>query len=68
MTYFNKKNIGINKIGVSNMVFFYKKGLKYFIGYKDAKRIRLLCIFSLKMSAYRRDFSETNYIPFLINH
>ena len=50
------------------MVFFYKKGLKYFIGYKDAKRIRPLCIFSLKMSAYRRDFSETNYIPFLINH
>ena len=46
------------------MVFFYKKGLKYFIGYKDAKRIRPLCIFSLKMSAYRRDFSETNYIHF----
>ena len=31
-----KKNIDINKIGVSNKVFFSKKGLKYFIDYKDA--------------------------------
>ena len=29
--------IDINKIVVSNMVSFWKKGFKYFIGYKDAK-------------------------------
>ena len=43
-----------------------KKGFKYFIGYKDAEKNRPLCIFSPKMSAYRRDFDETKYIPFLI--
>ena len=35
------KNIDINnKIVVSNKVSFGKKGLKYFIDYKDAKNIR----------------------------
>ena len=43
-----------------------KKGFKYFIGYKDAGKNRPLCIFFPKMSAYRRDFDETKYIPFLI--
>ena len=33
------KNIDINKIVVSNKVFFSKKGFKYFIGYKDAMYI-----------------------------
>ena len=31
------KNIGIDKILVSNKVYFGKKGFKYFICYKDAK-------------------------------
>ena len=43
-----------------------KKGLKYLIGYKDAKKIRPLRIFFPKMSAYRKDFDETKYIYFLI--
>ena len=43
------KNIDINKIVVSNKVSFCKKGFKYFIGYKDAKKVRLLCIFLPKM-------------------
>ena len=60
------KNIDINKIVVSNKVCYGKKGFKYFIGYKDHKKIRLLCIFLPKMSAYRRDFDETKYISFLI--
>ena len=30
------KNIDINKILVSNKVFFDKKGFKYFTGYQDA--------------------------------
>ena len=40
------KNIDINKILVS----FGEKGFKYFIGQKDAKRIRPSCIFRPKMS------------------
>ena len=43
-----------------------KKRFKYFIGYKDAKKIRPLCVFLLKMSAYRKDFDETKYMYFLI--
>ena len=35
---------------------------KYFIGYKDAKKIHLYCIFLPKMSAYRKDFDETFFI------
>ena len=58
------KNIDINKIVVSNKVSLGKKGFKYFIGYKDAKKIRPLCIFLLKMSAYRKHFDETKYISF----
>ena len=62
------KNMDINKIVVYNKVSFGKKGFKYFIGYKDPKRVRPLCIFLPKMSAYRRDFDETKYIYFLIKH
>ena len=34
-------NIDINKMLVSNKVSFGEKGLKYFIGYKDAKKLDL---------------------------
>ena len=34
------KNIDINKVLVSNKVFFGEKAFKYFIGYKDAQKIR----------------------------
>ena len=60
------KNIDINKTVVSSKVTIRKKGFKYFIGYKDSKKIRPLCIFLLKKSAYRKDFDETKYISFLI--
>ena len=60
------KNIGINKIVVSYKASFGKKGFKYFIGYKDAQKIRPLCIFFPKITGYRRDFDETKYISFLI--
>ena len=53
------KNIDINKIVVSNKVSFGKKAFKYFIGYKDAKKNKPLCIFLPKMSTYRKDFDET---------
>ena len=55
----SKKYIDINKIVVSNKVSFGKKGFRCFIGYKDAKKMRPLCIFLSKMSVYRRDFDET---------
>ena len=64
--YISIDNTEINKIVVSNKVSFSKKSFKYFIGYKNAKKIRPLCMFLPKMSAYRRDFDETKYISFLI--
>ena len=42
--------IYINKVVVSNKVYFCKKFLKYFICYKDAKKSRRLCIFFQKIS------------------
>ena len=54
----------IDQIRVSDKVSFGKKGFKYSIGYKDAKKFRPLYIFLPKMSAYRKDFDETKYISF----
>ena len=52
------------KIVVSNKVSFGKKGFKYFIGSKDANKVRPLCIFFPKMSAYGRDCDETDICLF----
>ena len=57
-------NIDINKKVVSYKVSFGKKDFRYFIGYKDAKKIRPLCIFFPKLSAYRRDFDQTKCMFF----
>ena len=57
-------NIDINKIVVSNKVSFIKKDRKYFYGHNDAKKIKSLCIFLPKMSAYRKYFDETKCISF----
>ena len=57
-------NIDINKNVVSNKASFGKKDFKYFIGCKDAKKIRPLCIFFPKVSAYRRDFDQTKCMFF----
>ena len=43
-------NVDINKIVVSNQVSFGKKDFKYFIGYKDAKKIDLYAYSFQKMS------------------
>ena len=56
----------INKLVTSNKVSFGKKGFKYFIGYKDTKKIRPLYVFLPKMSAHRKDFNETKYVCSLI--
>ena len=42
------KNVDIDKIVVSNTVSSRKKGFKYFIGYKDAKKLDLYVYFSQK--------------------
>ena len=47
-SFISMKNIDINN-EVSNKVSFGKKGFKYFIGYKDTKKVRLLFIFFPKM-------------------
>ena len=60
------KNIDIKKIVVSNKVSFVQKRFKYFIAYKDAKKIRPLCIFHPKMTAFRKDFDETKFMSLLI--
>ena len=48
--------VNIDKIVLTNRVPFDKKGFKYFISYKDAKKVKLLCVMPLKMIAYRRGF------------
>ena len=40
------KNIDINEIVLSNKISFGKKGFKYFIGYKEAKKSDLYMYFS----------------------
>ena len=59
-------NIDINKILVSNKISFGKNNFKYFIGYKDAKKLRPLCTFLPQISAYRRDFVKNKCMSFLI--
>ena len=43
-----------------------EKGFKYFISYKESKKIMPLCIFLPKMSEYRKDFDETKYVSLLV--
>ena len=42
------KNINNDKIVASSKVSFGKKGFKYFIGYRDAKKVGLYVYFSQK--------------------
>ena len=62
------KNIDINKVVITNMVSFgKKKEFAYFIGNKDAKKSRPLCIFLPKMTAYRKDLLLEKYNKILEN-
>ena len=56
----------IDKLVVSRKFLFGEKGFKYYFGYKDAKKVRPLCVMLPKMGAYSRDFDEIKYIFFLI--
>ena len=60
------KNIDINKLVVSNKFPFGKQDFKYFIGYKDNKEIRALCIFFPEMSIYKRYSDKTKCMYFMI--
>ena len=40
----------------------------YFVGYKDARNFRPLCVMLPKMSAYGRNVDETKYMSFLIKN
>ena len=53
---------------VSNKLSFGKQDFKYFIGYKNVKKIRPLCIFCSKMSICVRDFDKTKCMNFLIKN
>ena len=57
-------NKDINKVAVSNKISFGKQDVKYFIGYKDAEKIRPLRSLP-KMSSYRRNFDKTECTSFL---
>ena len=56
-------DIDINKIVVPNKIPLAKQEFKYFIGYKDAKKVRPLWIFCSKISIYR-DFYKTKRMYF----
>ena len=58
--------IGINKIVVSNKIPFSNKDFKDLIGYKDAEKIRPLCIFCSEMIKYKRNFDKYRHIYFII--
>ena len=60
-------DIDINKIVVSNKLPFRKQGFINFVGQKDdKKKIRPLCTFFPKGSAYRIDFDEAECMYFMI--
>ena len=58
-------NINNIKLVVSNKFPFSKQNFRYFIGYKDDKKIRPLWIFFPKTEKYK-SFDETKYTYFMI--
>ena len=59
-------DIDFNKIVVSNKIFFGKQDSKYFIDYKDATKIKLLCIFLTRTTIHRKGLDKTKFMYFLI--
>ena len=58
----------MNDISVSNKISLGKKCFRYYICYKDCKKVRPLWILLPKMGAYRRDFDETKWVSCLIKN
>ena len=59
-------NVDIDEIMLSNKFSFVKNDFKYFIGYKDDKKVKPLCIMFPKISGYAEGSDETKYMSFLI--
>ena len=60
--YFNKWDR--QQVVVSTKYSFGKKGFEYFIGSeKDYEKVTPLFIILSKVSTYRKDFDETEYVP-----
>ena len=60
------KDIDINKTALSNKIPYGKQDFKCFTGYKDATKIKSLCIFRPRISIYKKDFDKTKCMYFLI--
>ena len=58
------KNIDINKIVVSNKVCFGRKSFRYFIGYKDAKKLDLYVYFFQKFVHIENTLMKLNICLF----
>ena len=58
----------VNEIVVSNKICFGKQDFEYFIGYKDNKKIKPLCIFFSEMSIYKKYFDKTKCKYFMIKY
>ena len=58
--------IDINETVVSNKLPFGTQDFRYFIGYKDNKKIRPLFIFFPERSIYKRYFDKTKCMYFMI--
>ena len=52
-------DVDISKIVVSSKFSFGKNDFKYYIAYKNGKKVTPLCLLLPKMGAYRTDFDET---------
>ena len=59
-------DIDINEIVISNKIPFGKQDFKYFIGYKDNKKIRPLRILFPEMSIYKIYSDKTKCVYFMI--
>ena len=51
-------NVDIDKILISNKIYFYKKGFSYFVGYKDHNKVKPLHKMLPKMCGYAKRFGE----------
>ena len=59
-------DIDIIKIVISNKSPFGKQDFKYFIGQKDNKKLKPLCIFFPETNGYSIDLDETESMSFLM--
>ena len=56
------------KILLSKRFSFSKKSFKYFIGFKNGKKVSVLFVIPLKISTYDRNYDKTKYMSFMIKN